>query len=360
VTRRRRVLGLAGAALLLCAALCGCAAISSRELPDTPIAVRYLDKAEANRRADNWSDAQYEAVRAIDPRIADPRRPVGSTDAVGNLEDIGEFLGGVLGLSRDRKEVVGHLALIDPQTGDVTPIRAALRGAAPQDWSPDGRKLLFSQPEGDGYQIWEYDRLENTAGPVTMGPVTHAQACYGPDGRIVLGIIDTLADPPRAYIALSGPGGRRPIRPITTGPMDHSPACAPDGSALVFVRQDRRGRESLWLRAPVATGESRQLGPGREPSFSRGGEWLAFSARVGHSWRIWRMRADGSGRARIGKHRSGRGLRDESNPTISPDERFVVYTSSEAPPREHLYVRRFDGSGDRILFADGDAEFPIW
>jgi len=25
-----------------------------------------------------------------------------------------------------------------------------------------------------------------------------------------------------------------------------------------------------------------------------------------------------------------------------------------------LHVRRLDGSGDRILFDDGDAEFPVW
>ena len=28
--------------------------------------------------------------------------------------------------------------------------------------------------------------------------------------------------------------------------------------------------------------------------------------------------------------------------------------------RETLYVRRFDGSGDRILYADSDASHPVW
>ena len=54
--------------------LCACGAISSGDLPRHPIAVRYLDRAESSRRAENHSDAQYEAVRTIDERIADPRR----------------------------------------------------------------------------------------------------------------------------------------------------------------------------------------------------------------------------------------------------------------------------------------------
>jgi Tol biopolymer transport system component len=195
---------------------------------------------------------------------------------------------------------------------------------------------------------------------VTVGPLANTQACYGPEGRLAVSVVDIRSKRATAHIALSGPGGRKPLRRISAGPADHSPACAPDGSAVVFVRQDRKGRETLWIRSPVLNGETRLLGPGREPSFSRDGRWLTFSAKVGRSWRIWRMRADGTGRARIGNYRSGRGLREESTPTISPDGRYVVYTSSEAPPRVHLYVRRLDGSGDRILFADGDAEFPIW
>ena len=42
---------------------------------------------------------------------------------------------------------------------------------------------------------------------------------------------------------------------------------------------------------------------------------------------------------------------------INPEERAYGF---DGLPKRHLYVRRFDGSGDRLLFADGDADHPVW
>ena len=67
------------------------------------------------------------------------------------------------------------------------------------------------------------------------------------------------------------------------------------------------------------------------------------------------MRADLRGRSPVGS-----GVRDEFRPAVSPDGRFVAYVASEELPKRHLYLRRFDGTGDRILFSDGDAEHPVW
>jgi Tol biopolymer transport system component len=49
----------------------------------------------------------------------------------------------------------------------------------------------------------------------------------------------------------------------------------------------------------------------------------------------------------------------EQRPAISPDGRLVVYVS-ELAHRQQLYLRRFDGTGDRILFANGDGANPVW
>jgi Tol biopolymer transport system component len=100
--------------------------------------------------------------------------------------------------------------------------------------------------------------------------------------------------------------------------------------------------------------EPRRLGPGSEPRFCGRGEWIVYSAPIQRGTRIWRVRPDGSGRSPI-----GRGVLDETAPTCSPDGRLVVYTATEEQ-RERLYVKRFDGSGDRILYADSNASHPVW
>jgi len=66
------------------------------------------------------------------------------------------------------------------------------------------------------------------------------------------------------------------------------------------------------------------------------------------------VRADGSGRSPIGTT-----VLDETAPTCSPDGRLVVYNVIEEE-REILYVKRFDGSGDRILYSDSSASHPVW
>jgi Tol biopolymer transport system component len=299
--------------LLLAGLLAGClGGVRPAELSDAPIAFSYRTPEEARRRAE---DLLSERERGREPARA----------------------------SR-------------PGYGEVTLVEAARRGSIPLAWSRDHRRLLFAQPGDQDFQIYEFEREERTVRPVTHGPRAHTQACYAPEDRLLVVVVDTRVSPPRSQLAISGRGGRRPFRTVTEGPADHSPTCAPEADRAVFVRELGRGRAELWsLRLDDPEAPPQRLAPGQHPSFSRDGEWLAFAAPHQRELRIWRMRPDGSGRAPI-----GRGIRHEARPTLSPDGRMVAYVAAEDAPRRHLYLRRFDGSGDRILFADGDGEYPVW
>ena len=157
-------------------------------------------------------------------------------------------------------------------------------------------------------------------------------------------------------IEVSRPGGGGPFEPLTEWGLEHSPTLRA-GRALrgVGARQRRRAQRAAAARA--RRGRRRRCRSPRDDSRASPptATWIVFSAPLQREWRIWRVRPDGSGRAPIGASQ-----RSEGRPTLSPDGRFVAYVASEAPPRRHLYLRRFDGSGDRILFADGDGENPVW
>ena len=134
---------------------------------------------------------------------------------------------------------------------------------------------------------------------------------------------------------------------------------SPDGEMLVYVRRSpskagRLRRPSALVALDVATGEERELGPGREPSFSPNGDWIVYSAPSRDGWRLRRMRADGSARSPIAA-----GIRDEKMPSVSPDGRFVVYVR-ESTGLDRLFVRRMDGTGDRILLDEGAVFAPVW
>jgi TolB protein len=123
---------------------------------------------------------------------------------------------------------------------------------------------------------------------------------------------------------------------------------------VVWVTRLPDGRDHLVALSLVGERSPRRLGPGRDPAFGPDGHWVVFSAWIGDRWQLWRIRPDGTGRARVGT-----GALDEVQPAVSPDGRHVAYVVEE-DHRSSLYLRRLDGSGDRILFRDGDAESPVW
>jgi len=335
------------AALLAGALGCAGSALRTGELPEAPIAIHWRDAVAARHHAE-WLDARRGGSA--------PRGRAGVAD----VDDVAAYLGSLVGVAPEgpsEEEGAGRLALLDPRSGTVSPVAAALRDAIPVAWSEPGHRLLYSQIEGDLRQLYELDVERGEVRRLTRGPNAHSRGCVLPDGSIVASSAGVVASADGALrivsrIVRTRSGGAAP-EPLSEGPADHSPTCASDGSAVVWVSRDAKGRESLVSRAPLDA-EPRPIGPGRDPSFSPDGRWVIYATRMQRRWRILRVRPDGSGRAPVGES----GL-EEHQPAFSPDGRLALVVV-DTGGSHRLHVRRLDGSGDRILFDDGDAEFPVW
>ena len=64
-------------------------------------------------------------------------------------------------------------------------------------------------------------------------------------------------------------------------------------------------------------------------------------------------------------HGTGRGTfpdgpLSEYEPAVSPDGKLIAYVGVDENLNRVLYVRRMDGTGERMLFNDGAALGPIW
>jgi len=340
------------AALALVAGCASWGGVPNAELPAQPIAIYYRTPAEARQRADAVRSAGTPTVSTEGPTLVGSKAYLrADADAVGRL------LESAFGTDRGVPDAhLGRLALLDPRSGDVALVEGALRGAVPQAWSRDHSALLFAQPTAPGsrdVQIFEWSSAERTVRRVTVGPPVHSQACYGADARIVVTAVERAGNRATSRIRISGPGGRQPFANLSEGPADFSPTCAPDGSAVVFTRSNDV-RNEIWLATTPFDAPPRVIGPGRDPRFADTGRWIVFTAASGRAGRLFRIRADGSGRAPIGTGGSGEGW-----PTASPDGKLVAYVASGASG-SRLLVRRFDGSGDRILLASGEGEHPVW
>ena len=373
--RLRRVTACA-AALLGVAAIAGvhgCATggVGAQELSAAPIAVLYWTPEEARRR----KEAAVEELRGPGPE----RR------GVARAHDLGALFGATPETSEEAaRRFPGHLSLIDPPSGRIERVEAAPPGAVPMAWSADHRRLLFASDRIAGsWQLYEFDRPSGELRPLTHGPLDHPHGDYGPDGRLAYVERNPLA-PEREGVYLGDPrrGGSWLVlaRPSVQGVR-----WSPRGDMLLLVvsgtatsGRDRGGRSGAPRSQPAPTGGGwtlysltlpdaaardaeagrgalRPLGRGRTPDFSRDGDWFVYSAAVGRGWRLGRMRSIGGGRRTLGASR-----RDEHEPALSPDEALVAYVAADEFGLQRLFVKRLDGSGERVLLPDGVVARPVW
>lgn len=334
-------------ALVVLSAACAIG-VRDEELAQPSIAVVYWTHEDAHARAEAERDARG-------------ARKVG----VARAGDLGRLLGAP---DPQAERFPGHIALVDPSTGEVERIEDISAGAVPLAWSADHRRLLFGTSRVAGrWQLYSYDVAARETAPVTVGDADHPRGDFGPSGGLVYTQVDRASGVHSLWLRAS-PSER--ARQLFEGPLIQSVRWSPRGDMLLVdveepERSARSGSSSRTIFAiptdappqtwPPNEGSAvRALGRGRDPAFSRDGEWIVYSARVGSGWRLRRMRVDGGARSAIGP-----GSRDEFEPALSPDGKLVAYVSEEARFMR-LFVRRADGSGERLLVSAGAVARPVW
>ncbi len=136
---------------------------------------------------------------------------------------------------------------------------------------------------------------------------------------------------------------------------------SPDRRSLLFV--DRVGKLLQVMEADIATGTVRNLTANRwnntEPSFSAGGDRIAYVTDMDGSASIAVMRRDGTGQ-RVLTNNFG----DDHSPGFSPDGARIVFSSSRSAANDHendLYLIDTNGTGFRPLFQNGASnERPVF
>ncbi len=344
---------LAGGALsgLGCASSMG--GLSLEEVSDSPIAFVYWEPEAARRRQELIDERRSGRSSALPSRVG-----VATADGIATL--FGRDAASAEGLGR----FPGRVVLLDPSSGEVTRFEGAPTNARPLAWSSDRQRLIFTSGHLEsGFQIYEYDLASAELRALTRGPRMHLEADYARDGRLVISFVEQRgAGRSSAGMVVTDAHGAHP-EPVVDAAYPSGPRFAPDGESVVYVRAvnrpPRTGQDrdlsTIVTQAPALGAEPVVLARGREPVFLPDGSGLVFTTETTDGWRLHRMRIEGGGRARLGGS-----IRDERNPAVSPDGRHVVYVSPGDDGIERLYIRRIDGSGDRILLGEGAAAWPVW
>jgi serine/threonine-protein kinase len=183
------------------------------------------------------------------------------------------------------------------------------------------------------------------------GVFTHPR--LSPDGRLVAVALDNPGRQAQMWVRSLEDGRETLLTP--PGTNNWSPSWLGDGSVVYAANGD--GGAQLWSRrADAATAAELLLGPDvvsgwESAEVSADGEWMVFDAGS----EIGARRLDGEGpQVSVARHPSLGG------PALSPDGRWIAYTSQESGV-EQVYVRPFpDVDSGRWQVSAEAARAPRW
>ena len=233
-------------------------------------------------------------------------------------------------------------------------------GGANFGLSDDGRLVYAAGLGGDQLGLTWVDRA-GRADPTAAPERVYQTLSLSPDGaRAAVAFAEEDVDNMDVWVSDLARGT---LTRITTGEgFDGNPLWSPDGRRVVF-RSDRNGRPELFWQAADGSGPAELLLSMDEPvtdlypyDWSPDGATLFVHARFPETDAdIGMVALDGAGTWEPLIQTAA----EEWTPVISPDGRWLAYTSNETGQFE-VYVQRFPELEDRQQVSVGGGYRPTW
>lgn len=154
------------------------------------------------------------------------------------------------------------------------------RGDFGQQWSPDGRQIVFTSWRDGNPNLYVMDVASGDSRRLTDNLLSDHHPQWSPDGRQIAFMSDMRGNFD-VYVVDSAGGEPRQL--TTDGNYDSNPVWSPDGQTLVFV-SDRTGKRDLYRINVDGTGLRRlTTKPNMEedPVWSPDGRYIAYWGVVG-------------------------------------------------------------------------------
>jgi len=236
------------------------------------------------------------------------------------------------------------------------------------NWSPDGKKLVYSiytRRVGSAQMnltLFLHDIKSAKRSILSNRNGLNSGASFSPDGKTVYLTISKGGSPDIYKINLEG----EQLAQLTKGPagaMNVEAAISPDGSKIAFS-SDRGGNPMIYVMNSDGSNVKRLTFQGKynsTPTWSADGSKIAFAGQIESYFDIFVMNADGSGLYRVTTATKSNGQRaSNEDPSFSPDGRFIVYTSNRTG-KNQIYISSVDGSQERRVTNDSYNYFkPKW
>jgi Tol biopolymer transport system component len=224
-------------------------------------------------------------------------------------------------------------------------------------WSPDGSKVAFWRPRGNGSN--EIFVKNTTNGQLVQlsdsnDSMSDTSPSWSPDGSQIVFVSDDLVNRSRDIWVMNADGsGRKRLTPANSL-VEGTVVWSPDGTKIAF---DDWGQPSdVWLmnsdgtNLQNLTNTSEPLITERDPTWSPDGSKIAFMTRNPFDTPdidIWVMNVDGSGKQNLTKTPFGA---LEVNPAWSPNGRKIAFIKGSADFFvSDIWVMNADGTSPRNI-----------
>ena len=240
-------------------------------------------------------------------------------------------------------------------TGNPVPllegVMVKITGAANFSLS-DGGRLVYASGTGEVRSLMWVDR-EGREEPIDVPPRAYAYARLSPDGTKVA--LDSRDEDDDIWTWDLARGG---LQPLTINPEpDRGVVWSPDGTRIAFASV-RDGVGGVYWQAADGSGAAELLaeGPYFPTAFTPDGDRLLFTEPSVPPRNVGAVSTDG---ARTVEWLLGEPY-SEQDPEVSPDGRWLAYSSNESGQNE-VYVRPFpDVNASRTLVSTAGGNRPAW
>jgi Tol biopolymer transport system component len=214
--------------------------------------------------------------------------------------------------------------------------------------------LVARSAEDDENKLAWFDRRSGKMTGTVRAPGDYSNPVLSPDGTTLAA---TVTEGPNTRIWLfdtsTGEGTR-----LTSGIIDFAPLWSPTGDRLLYNSHRTKGSGIFDRR--LASGEEAPILEGRRgqtlESWSEDGRYLTFgTAGLKTKWDVWAWKMEEPRRA----FPVLTGIANEGHSRLSPDGRFIAYTSDESS-RFEVYVRAFPTSAETWKISSGGGADPRW
>ncbi len=226
-------------------------------------------------------------------------------------------------------------------------------------WSPNGRMIAFAlrkdEPEGKYWNVMTVRVKDQAEQQITFQKWSElGQVTWLSDGsELIVTAANEESDPAQQIWHISYPKGD--VRRITNDTNDYSGVTlTADSTALVTLQIEQSS--NVWMAHGGDAGRAAQITSNNVDGES-GVSWapdgrIVYTTRARDSSDIWIMNADGTGQNRLTVD-----ARNNFNPSVSPDGRYIVFTSNRTGDR-CVWRMDIDGSNPKQLTYEIDAQTP--